>query len=101
MILICGITLDAHGNKHRLKVRMAPDGSLSYHLKSYLGGTSFSLSNLQLKKPLPEMRSDTLDGTIKAILASLATGVEKPESIDKYAHVTTGGPSCPHCGGDQ
>ena len=100
-ILICGITTaDRCGNNHRLKVRVDDDGSMSYHFKSLLGSTSFSLSNLALKEPLPEMRSDTLNGTIEEVLRVLRTGSEIPVSTDRYAQVATAAFVCPHCGGD-
>lgn len=98
--LICGITTqDGFGNKHRLKVRMAPDGSMHYHLKSLLGSTSFALSNLQLRQPLPEMRGDTLKGTIQAVISALDTGVERPIHTDTYAKKGVN-EVCMHCGAD-
>ena len=86
--LICGITMTDHQfNKQRLKVTMHSDGHLSYRLKSYLGSTSFAISNLQLKDPLPEMRSDTLEQTIVSIMDALHTGIPKPTATDVYATV--------------
>ena len=85
-ILICGITTaDAYKNKRRLKVRMADDGSLSYHLKSYTGSTSFAISNMALKRPLPEMREDTLKATMDVILSVLREARVEILDTDMYA----------------
>ena len=99
--LICGITtLDPLGNKRRLKVTMHSDGSLTYRLTAYAGSTGFSIGNLYLKAPLPEMRKDTLHGTIDAVIQSLNTGTTKVAGVNKYAQVVPNDATaeCPHCG---
>ena len=87
-ILICAFTLeDAMGNKKRLKVRMAEDGSLYYSLRARLGSTSFSIGNIQLTRPLPEMRRDKLLDTVSDIRRALVTGVYSVSKPDIYAKV--------------
>jgi hypothetical protein len=98
-ILICGITTtDPCNNKRRLKVRMGTDGSLTYRLTAYMGSTGFSLNNLQLRVPLPEMRRDKLEDTFEDILRALRSGVQKPGDINMYVQRDKN--ACPHCGGE-
>ena len=85
------ILQDSMRNKKRLKIRMGDDGALYYTLLAYTSGTSFSLANLALRDPLPDMRSDTLAGTMGAIVRALGTGGDR--IIDTQMHATADKPA--------
>jgi len=76
----------AMGGKSILLVFAEPSGVISYHYTGSMGFGNLSLSNLQVKKPLPivEYDYDNVKALVKALVEAINTGVEKVVSSKTY-----------------
>lgn len=60
--------------KMTLKVHCSRGGELFYRLSSSVTRVSYALSNLGIRKPLPDLLEETVDDTVREIRTALDSG---------------------------